>query len=225
MLGRLIGGMFGGGARPKAPPPKVEAMPQEQPAAPQAAPFSNDPAEVLRQALAQVESMPRDLADLRRWLGEVFSHLDDVLTRLDREAHRLAETSARLTDVAGRLEDRLHDGLTPANGAPEAGPAPAEEPTFSPNGAIAIVLAAVPGFQGLMDVQRALSSLRQAEGATVLAFKDGEASLEVTLRSPVTARQLVEGLHQATGHTLLIEEVRPEASKLRLRFTEQQAHS
>jgi len=224
MLGRLFGEIFGGGARPEAPPPGVEPMAQEQPAAPQPTPFSNDAAEVLRQALAQVESMPRDLADLRRWLAEVFSHLDDVLTRLDSEAHRLATTSARLSDVAARLEDRLRDGRAPAAGEPEAA-APAAEPTFVPNGTIAVVLAAVPGFQGLMDVQRALSALPQAEGATVLAFKDGEASLEVRLRSPMTARQLVEALSHATGHSLLIEEVRPEASKLRLRFVERQARS
>jgi hypothetical protein len=191
-------------------------MPQEQPSAPAETPFSSDPAEVLRHALAQVESMPRDLADLRKWLGEVFTHLDDVLTRLDGEARRLAETSSRLASVAGRLEDRLAGGHAPSNGAPE--PAAVEEPTFAPGGAVSVVLAAVPGFQGLMDVQRALSSLRESEGATVIAFKDGEASLELTLRAPMTARQLVEGLHQATGHSLLIEEVRPEASKLRLRF-------
>jgi hypothetical protein len=100
--------------------------------------------------------------------------------------------------------------------------APAEEPSFAPGGAVGIVLAAVPGFQGLMDVQRALSALPETEAATVIAFKDGEASLEVTLRSAITARRLVEGLQQATGHPLLIEDVRPEASKLRLRFVEPQ---
>lgn len=222
MLGRLIGEMFGGGARPKAKapqPPQMTSMANDQPAAPQAAgPLTSDPAEVLRQALAHVESMPRDLADLRRWLGDVFQHLDDVLTRLDGEARRLAETSSRLAQVAGRLEDRLAPGHPPA----ASEPAVAEEPTFSPGSAVGIVLAAVPGFQGLMDVQRALSSLPASEAATVLAFKDGEASLEVTLRSPITARQLVEGLHQATGHPLLIEEVRPEASRLRLRFVDSQ---
>jgi hypothetical protein len=221
MLNRLIGEMFGGGARAKAKPPQVGPMPQDQPVAPQAAgPLSGDPAEVLRQALAHVESMPRDLADLRRWLGDVFQHLDDVLSRLDGEARRLAETSSRLADVAGRLEDRMADGRTPAAVAREE--APAEEPSFAPGGAVGIVLAAVPGFQGLMDVQRALSALPETEAATVIAFKDGEASLEVTLRSAITARRLVEGLQQATGHPLLIEDVRPEASKLRLRFVEPQ---
>jgi len=223
MLNRLIGEMFGGGARSKAkqpPAPPVEPMPQDQPVAPQTAgPLSSDPAEVLRQALAHVESMPRDLADLRRWLGDVFQHLDDVLSRLDGEARRLAETSSRLADVAGRLEDRLTDGRTPATGELEE--APEQEPSFSP-GTVGIVLAAVPGFQGLMDVQRALSALPETEAATVIAFKDGEASLEVTLRSAIPARGLVEGLQQATGHPLLIEDVRPEASKLRLRFVEPQ---
>ncbi len=83
-----------------------------------------------------------------------------------------------------------------------------------------VVLAAVSGFQGLMDAQRALSALPQTEAASVTAFKNGEASLEVVLRSPVTAREIVASVRDSTGEQLLIEESRPEAGKLRLRFVE-----
>ena len=83
-----------------------------------------------------------------------------------------------------------------------------------------VVLAAVPGFQGLMDIQRALSGLPQTEGASVVAYKNGEASLEVVLNAPVAARQIVDDIRESTGEQLLIEESRPEAGKLRLRFVE-----
>ena len=231
MIFRIASELFGGSTEPEADQPQapqVKPMPQEQPIVPAeagAGPRPDDAAAVLRQALAHVESMPRDLAELKRWLGEVFQHLDDVLGRLDGEARRLAETSSRLADVAGRLDDRLADFAPAPNATTRAAaepPAP-DEPRFAPGEkAVGIVLAAVPGFQGLMDIQRALSSLPETEAASVVAFKNGEASIDVTLRSPITARQLVEGLHQATGHPLLIEEVRPEASRLRLRFVEHQ---
>lgn len=196
-------------------------MPQEQPPAHAAAgPANHDAADVLREALAHVESMPRDLADLRRWLGDVFQHLDDVLGRLDGEARRLGDTSTRLADIASKLEERISGPLpAPVSAATNAVP---EEPKFLPGaGPVAIVLAAVPGFQGLMDIQRTLASRAEVEAASVIAYKNGEASIEVTLTAPVTAGQLVESLHQSTGHPLLIEEVRPDDARLRLRFVEQ----
>ena len=223
-LFRLAAELFGGGSQPdtQAKPPHVGPMPKEQssaPAAAGAAPTEGDAAAVLREALAHVESMPRDLADLRRWLGVVFQHLDDVLSRLDGEAHRLAETSTRLSDIAVRLEAQVSDAASPLPAAAE--PAAPEEPVFSPGDQVGIVLSAVPGFQGLMDVQRTLTGLAEVEAASVVAYKNGEASIEVTLRAPLTASRIVDGLYQTTGQPLLIEDVRPEASLLRLRFVEQ----
>lgn len=220
-LFRLAAELFGGGSQPdtQAKPPHVGPMPKEQssaPAAAGAAPTEGDAAAVLREALAHVESMPRDLADLRRWLGVVFQHLDDVLSRLDGEAHRLAETSTRLSDIAVRLEARLSDDASPLPAA-----ATPEELVFPAGDQVGIVLSAVPGFQGLMDVQRTLTGLAEVEAASVVAYKNGEASIEVTLRAPLTASRIVDGLYQTTGQPLLIEDVRPEASLLRLRFVEQ----
>jgi hypothetical protein len=102
-----------------------------------------------------------------------------------------------------------------------AAPAKPPEPQFQAGTSpMSVVLATVPGFQGLMDIQRALSGLPQTESASVVAYKNGEASLEVVLSAPVTAREVVDGLRDATGEQLLIEESRPEAGKLRLRFVE-----
>ena len=44
----------------------------------------------------------------------------------------------------------------------------------------------------------------------------------MVLREPVTASRVVEALSESANQTLLIEESRPEALRLRLRFVEQE---
>lgn len=178
------------------------------------------------------EMLPQELTDLRRALREVVHRLEEALDHLGMEAQRLSDEASRLSLIADRLEARVDQlTLSPEQGrppyeqepAPEPEPVAPQEPQFRPGGqAVGIVLAAVPGFQGLMDVQRALSGLPAAEGASVVGYKNGEASLQVVLRAPVSARQIVEGLRESTGHQLLIEEARPEAMRLRLRFIDQE---
>jgi hypothetical protein len=176
--------------------------------------------------------VPQELTDLKRALREVVQRLEDALDHLGIEAQRLSDEASRLTLVADRLEARLNalprllrgDRVPPEpEPTSELGPAVAQEPQFRPGDqGVGIVIAAVPGFQGLMDVQRALSGLPSVEGASVSGYRNGEASLEVVLRAPVTARQIVDGLKESTGHQLLIEEARPEALRLRLRFIDQE---
>ena len=174
-----------------------------------------------------------EVADLRRTINEMFERLEGTLDRLTTQAERLSDGASDLAEMAGRIEGRMNEitrALREASSAQPAQPAPAAaapapatpvEPRFQPGQTpMSVVLAAVPGFQGLMDVQRALSGLPQTEGASVVAYKNGEASLEVVLNAPVAARQIVDGLRDSTGEQLLIEESRPEAGKLRLRFVE-----
>lgn len=178
------------------------------------------------------EMVPQELTDLRRALREVVHRLEEALDHLGMEGQRLSDEVSRLSLIAERLEARqshlagtLRPAGTPPAPEPTSAPAPVapEEPQFRPGDqAVGIVLAAVPGFQGLMDVQRALSGLPAAAGASVVSYKNGEASLEVVLRAPVSARQIVEELRESTGHQLLIEESRPEALRLRLRFIDQE---
>jgi hypothetical protein len=161
-----------------------------------------------------------ELSELRRMVREVARRLEDAIDRFDSEGLRLADRTQRLAEIATRLEDRLLD-LEQRPAAQEAFPsthaAPSHEPQFAPgNGAVDLVLTQVPDFQGLMKAHRALNDLPSQ--ASVVAFKNGEASLEVQLRAPVSAQQIVEGLRNATGHRLLIEEARPESNRLRLRF-------
>ncbi|MCH8162370.1 MAG: hypothetical protein IIB88_10820 [Chloroflexi bacterium] len=174
-----------------------------------------------------------EVADLKRTINEMFERLEGTLDRLTTQAERLSDGASDLAEMAGRIEGRMNEitrALREASSAQPAQPAPAAaapapatpvEPRFQPGQTpMSVVLAAVPGFQGLMDVQRALSGLPQTEGASVVAYKNGEASLEVVLNAPVAARQIVDGLRDSTGEQLLIEESRPEAGKLRLRFVE-----
>lgn len=166
-----------------------------------------------------------ELNELRRMVREVARRLEDAIDRFDSEGQRLVDQTERLAQIAARLEDKLNDLSVAAPAHPQAQPstqAPAaNEPQFGPgNGPVDVVLAGVPGFQGLMEVQRALSGLPSSERASVVAYKNGEASIEVQLLAPMSAQQIVEGLRSATGHRLLIEEARPESNRLRLRFIE-----
>ena len=180
----------------------------------------------------EAEMEPQELSGLERTLREFARRLEDAVDHLGLEAQRLSDEASRLAQIAGQLEARLGDlaqtgARAPASHdvrpAPSAEPVAPREPQFRPaEGAIGVVLAAVPGFQGLMEVQRALSGLPATERASVVAYKNGEASLEVLLRAPVSAQQIVEELGAATGYRLLIEEARPEAQRLRLRFIEQE---
>ena len=176
------------------------------------------------------EEMPsHDLEEeLQRALRDVVHRLEDALGNLDNQAQRLSEEASRLSSIADRLEVRLDEvtwaaGQAGAPARPESArepePVAPPEPQFHPAGQpVDVVIAAVPGFQGLMDAQRGLSSLAAVEGASVHRYQNGEASLSVALRGSVTAGEIVEGLRQATGQQLVIEEARPEMLRLRLRF-------
>ena len=178
------------------------------------------------------EIIPHEITELKRALRQIAQRLEDTLDHLGSEGQRLSDEASRLALIADRLDARLSSftralregGPTPVAEPPRA-PEPdvPQEPRFRPaDHAVDVVIAAVPGFQGLMDAQRGLTSLPAVEGASVHRYQNGEASLEIALRSPVTAGEIVEGLREATGHQLVIEEARPEALRLRLRFTGQE---
>jgi hypothetical protein len=159
------------------------------------------------------------------------------------EGHRLSEQVQALTEAVQRLERRLNElpklvlpsgspQAPPAEAPPEAGlakappvEAPPEEkeepaePQFAAGGeGIQLLISAVPGFQGLMEVQRALTHMPAVEGASVERYLDGEARIVLLLREPLTARRIADGLAEYIGEPLTIEEARPEALRLHLRF-------
>jgi hypothetical protein len=186
---------------------------------------------------------PSDAADASGTTGAMngsIDRLEKMLNRLATQAQRLADGASDLAQVAGQMEGRMGEVARAMREAPsrERAPAPAltedetaelegvlepvvpAEPQFEAARPLSVVLAGVPGFQGLMDTQRALTGMPETEGASVVAFKNGEASLEVALNAPVSARQIVDGVRSATGEQLVIEESRPEDAKLRLRFVD-----
>lgn len=175
-----------------------------------------------------------DLTELRRSLRLALDRLEAAIDHVGIEEQRLSDQVAELGLVIERLERRLEgivrllergvSRLAPAapEPIPEMAPAtaPPAEPCFGGGGeGVGLVIAGVPGFQGLMEVQRGLTRLPAVESASVKRYQDGEASIELLLREPATASQIVEGISSATGASIIIEEARPEASRLRLRFS------
>lgn len=169
---------------------------------------------------------PEDRVALSRGEQDVLQRLDDALTHLGSEAARMSEGAAQLSTVAFRLQENLSSVSNVLERSHEieqvsAHEPPSSEPRFAANGRpVDVVLTGVPGFQGLMDVQRALASMASAEAASVVGYRNGEATLEVLLRDAVTAQEIVDALRVQTGHTLLVEEAHPEDLKLRLRFAQ-----
>lgn len=213
---RIATQLFGGRVNSVSEPDGREQ--QREAAAPEpAAPPTEEP-----------RAMPEDLTEIRQSLLDMSQRLESAIDHFRIEAQRLSDETSRLALVADRLGarlDALGRGLPHEPPVTEAEPvlaaeetAPTEPQFQAADQPVAIVVAAVPGFQGLMDVQRGLSGLPAVKGASVQSYRNDEASLEMVLYKPVSARQVVDGLRQATGHELIIEESRPEYLRLRLRF-------
>ena len=200
----------------------------------------------LEQRAQRPDTPPDELAGLRGELRAVVQELEGAVARLGGEAERLSDGASDLAHVSGALQTRLGElaavfGPPPERGtgwpapeqpgetepeapepeaaAPEAA-APGEPKFWLGDQPLGIVIAAVQGFQELMNLQKAMSALPGVSGASVVGYKDGEAALDIGLERPISAREIVDGLREATGHQLVIEEARPEALRLRLRFLE-----
>jgi len=182
-------------------------------------------------------------ADLQAATSAASDYVSRVVDIMGEEGRRLSEQVRALTEAVQRLERRLDDlpklsvpsgppqtptpeppseaGLAeapPVEAPPEQEEEPAE-PQFAAGGqGIQLLVSAVPGFQGLMEVQRALTHMPAVEGASVERYLDGEARITLLLREPLTARRIADGLAEYIGEPLAIEEARPEALRLHLRF-------
>jgi len=96
---------------------------------------------------------------------------------------------------------------------------PELEPSFAPGGeGVDVTIASVPGFQGLMELQRALVRLPQVQSAAVRRYQDDEAAIQLVLSQPMTANAIASGITTGTGHRIFVDEARPDALRLRLRF-------
>ena len=157
------------------------------------------------------ERIERQLAEEKEQRLFLAGQLTGLATSLDR----------LVTHLQGLQE--LMAGLLPRPGLPD-GPAAApasepSEPAFLPGGeGVSVILTSVPGFQALMDIQKAFAAMDQVEGASVERFQEGDSRLLLHLSAPVTAGELAAALRRATAHNVLVEESHPELCRLRLKL-------
>jgi hypothetical protein len=192
--------------------------------------FSNDAidraatiiAESLAQALMEAEVILAADRDARKpavapEVVEALERFGDVLTRLVSHTESLTERLSQLTDAVAAHAEAHAAGQ--AQQQPARPQLPEMEPSFAPGGeGIDVTIAAVPGFQGLMEVQRALVKLPQVQSAAVRRYQDDEAAIQLVLSQPLSASAIAEGVAAGTGKQLVVDESRPEALRLRLRF-------
>jgi hypothetical protein len=180
-------------------------------------------ARIIAQALMEAEVIIAADRDARAKVMppevlETLERFSSVLTRLVHHTEQLAERMSELTEaVTAIAEQRPRGPQAPLAAAkPQL---PEMEPSFAPGGeGIDVTIAAVPGFQGLMEVQRALVRLPQVQSAAVRRYQDDEAAIQLVLSQPMTASAISDGVSAGTGKRLMVDESRPDALRLRLRF-------
>jgi hypothetical protein len=186
--------------------------------------------ELHKAAAAEAGVSREDLARDRAALQELAQRLEAELAE---EKQQRAQLAGQLTNLAGsldRLVTHLH-GLSqlmaellerlasPASTLAEPAPVSAPEPTFQPGGeGIALSVSSVPGFQALMDFQKALNAMEQVSSASVERFQEGDSRIQLQLNSPLTADAIASTLTNTTGHACVVEETRPELMRLRLKI-------
>ncbi len=147
---------------------------------------------------------------------ETLERFSDILSRLVEYTESLAARMGDLTEAVASLA-----AVRVAPPAPEIAKPhlPDLEPSFAAGGeGIDVTIAAVPGFQGLMEIQRALVRLPQVQSAAVRRYQDDEAAIQLVLSQPLTAAAIAEGVTNGTGKRIFVDEARPDALRLRLRF-------
>jgi hypothetical protein len=193
-------------------------------------------AALLAEALYELHrSSDRDDVDVaRKELTATRIALESVAMRLERQMeeekeHRLllagqlsnlAVSLEHLVDHLQRLSEMVGTVFDRAAAAPEAAATSAmAEPAFLPGGeGVSVAVLGVPGFQALMDIQKALMSIEAVAGASVERFQEGDSRILLHLRTPVTASELANALRAATPYAFAVEEARPELLSLRLKI-------
>lgn len=181
-------------------------------------------ARVLAQALLEAEVILGADRDARAQqvqpaVIESLDRIGEILARLVDHTEQLAARMADLTDAVGILAQQRPAAPPPAAPEPAKPQLPEMEPSFAPGGeGVDVTIGAVPGFQGLMEVQRALVRLPQVVSAAVRRYQDDEAAIQLVLGQPMTATAIAEAVTSATGQQLIVDEARVEALRLRLRF-------
>ena len=178
-------------------------------------------ARIIAQALMEAEVIMAAERDARAQqvppvLVETLEKFSDILAQLVAHTEQLATRMSELSVAVAALSESRPEAPPPPSHRPQL---PEMEPSFSPGGeGVDVTIAAVPGFQGLMEVQRALVRLPQVQSAAVRRYQDDEAAIQLVLSQPMTASAIAEGVSAATGKQLVVDDARPESLRLRLRF-------
>jgi hypothetical protein len=158
-------------------------------------------------------------------LVETLDRFGDVLSKLVEMTERLGDRVNDLTGAVGALATAQELAATALAEAQEARDTQAKpqlpelEGSYAPGGeGVDVTIAAVPGFQGLMEVQRTLVRMPQVQSASVRRYQDDEAAIQLVLSQPMTPTAIAEGVSAGTSRQLIVDEARPEALRLRLRF-------
>ncbi len=186
--------------------------------------------ELYQKAAAEAGVSREDLARDRVALQELAQRLEAELAH---EKEQRAQLAGQLTNLAGsldRLVSHLHglsqlmaellERLAASPASPLAQPAAVSVPelAFQPGGeGIALSLTSVPGFQALMDFQKALNGMEQVSSASVERFQEGDSRIQVQLNAPLTGDAIAAALTSTTGHACVVEESRPELMRLRVK--------
>ena len=176
----------------------------------------------LRQELSSHRAILLELAStVERHLSEQREqnlNLGGQLTTLAGSLDRLVSHLQGLSTLMSDLLLRLAEPQPAAIDEPVREAAPASEPAFQPGGeGLSLIVVAIPGFQALMEIQKALTSFEQVNHASVERFQEGDSRLLVSLKAPITASDLVAGLIRTTGQAMAIEDSNPELARLRVK--------
>jgi hypothetical protein len=176
---------------------------------------------IIAQALMEAEVIVAADRDSRATavspqLLDALERFSDVLGKLVEYNEAMGARINELTDALNTLADSQARAAAEAAAKPQL---PALEPSFAPGGeGIDVSIANVPGFQGLMDMQRALVRLPQVSSAAVRRYQDDEAAIQLVLAQPMTATAIAEGVSASIDQQITVDEARPEGLRLRLRF-------
>jgi hypothetical protein len=158
------------------------------------------------------QRVERDLLEDKEQRFLLAGQLTSLASSLDRLVTHLEGLSGLMTTLIERIAAPSAPAQTPA--AP-----PPAEPAFAAGGeGVSLALLAVPGFQALMDIQKALIALEEVAGASVERFQEGDSRMLVHLKAPLKASDLTGALHRATGQNFVVEESRPELARLRIKL-------
>ena len=177
-------------------------------------------ARIIAQALMEAEVVLAAERESRQpqlppQLVETIDRFGDVLARLVETTERLSD---RVHELGAKL-DALAEKTQVTEQAAATGTSSSAETPYAPGGeGIDVTIAAVPGFQGLMEVQRTLVRMQQVQSASVRRYQDDQAAIQLVLSQPLTASAISEGVSAGTGRQLVVDEATPDQLRLRLRF-------